>query len=148
MTFQFAYENILSLKEKEKDLTLSEVGRLTIKKEGIQKELNSLRQNRLDCAAQWEQQNNVTFISHILQRNEYLGFLDKKIASFEKKLAEVDREIAVKKDELLSKQKEAKTWTSLREKSLNSYLEQQKKVEQDVLDEIASIRHFHQNAMI
>ncbi|RDU35891.1 flagellar export protein FliJ [Neobacillus piezotolerans] len=144
MTFHFPYEHILSLKEREKDLSLSEMGLLIIKKEGIEKELHSLAQKRHDCISQWEQVEGGTFISDILQQNEYLDFLDLKITRLEAELKAVEQDIAEQKEELLLKQKEEKTWHLLREKSLDSYMEQQKKIEQDSLDEIAAIRHYHQ----
>ncbi|WP_409273978.1 flagellar export protein FliJ [Neobacillus sp. SCS-31] len=148
MTFQFPYQHILSLKEREKDLSLSEMGLLMMKKEGIEKELDSLVQKRQDCISQWEQTEGGTFISDILQQNEYLEFLDVKISRMEQERREIEQEIAGKKEELLLKQKEEKTWHLLKEKSLDAYMEQQKKIEQDNLDEIAAIRHYHQRVSL
>lgn len=148
MTFQFPYQHILSLKEREKDLSLSEMGLLMIKKEGIEKELDSLARKRHDCISQWEQFGGGTFISDILQQNEYLDFLDVKITRMEEERRAIEQEIAIKKEELLSKQMEEKTWHLLREKSLDAYMEQQKKIEQDTLDEIAAIRHYHQRVSL
>ncbi|WP_059172714.1 flagellar export protein FliJ [Bacillus sp. FJAT-27445] len=148
MTFQFPYEHILSLKGREKDLSYSEMGLLMIKKEGIQKELDSLIQKRQDCILQWEQMEEGTYISAILQQNEYLDFLAGKISRVEEELKAIEQEIAEKEEELLLKQKEEKTWHRLREKSFDAYVEQQKKLEQDTLDEIAAIRHYHQRATL
>ncbi|WP_053365314.1 flagellar export protein FliJ [Bacillus sp. FJAT-27245] len=148
MTFQFPYEHILSLKEREKDLSLSEMGLLMMKKENIEKELDSLVRKRHDCISQWEQLEGGTFISDILQQNEYLDYLDVKISRMEQERMEIEQEIAGKKEELLLKQKEEKTWHLLKEKSLDAYMEQQKKIEQDNLDEIAAIRHYHQRVSL
>lgn len=144
MTFQFPYERILNLKEKEKDHAFSELGLSLKVKEAVEKELNKLIQEKDECLLRWKQSNEITYISVIQQRNEYLGFINTKIAAIEARLAEIDEEIRMKKEEYLSKQKDEKTWHHLREKSFSEYVEKQKKIEQNLLDEMATIRHFHQ----
>jgi flagellar protein FliJ len=144
MTFRFPYEHILSIKEKEKDHAFSELGLSLKVKETVMNELNKLIQEKDDCLERWRQSTEVTYISLIQQRNEYLGFIDTKIASIEEKLHQIDEEIRLKKEAYLSKQKDEKTWHHLREKSYSEYVEIQKKVEQNMLDEMATIRHYHQ----
>lgn len=144
MTFRFPYEHILSIKEKEKDHAFSELGLSLKVKETVMNELNKLIQEKDDCLERWRQSTEVTYISLIQQRNEYLSFIDTKIASIEAKLHQIDEEIKLKKEAYLSKHKDEKTWHHLREKSYVEYVEQQKKVEQNLLDEMATIRHFHQ----
>lgn len=144
MTFRFPYEHILSIKEKEKDHAFSELGLSLKVKETVLNEMNKLIQEKDECLERWRQSTEVTYISLIQQRNEYLGFIDIKIASIEEKLHQIDQEIQRKKEEYLSKQKDEKTWHHLREKSFTEYVEQQKKVEQNLLDEMATIRHYQQ----
>jgi flagellar protein FliJ len=144
MTFQFPYERILNLKEKEKDHAFSELGLSMKVKEAVMKELNTLIQQKDECLLRWKQSTEPTYISVIQQRNEYLGFIDTKIAAIEARLNEIDEEIKMKKEQYLTKQKDEKTWHHLREKSFSEYIEKQKKVEQNILDEMATIRHFQQ----
>jgi flagellar protein FliJ len=146
MTFQFPYEHILNIKEKEKDHAFSELGLSLKVKEAVMNELKSLVQEKDDCLLRWKQSSEVTYISVIQQRNEYLSFIDSKIAKIEQKLAEIDEEIKSRKEEYLTKQKDEKTWNHLREKSFSEYVEKQKKIEQNLLDEMATIRHFHGRA--
>lgn len=146
MTFQFQYEQILNLKEKEKDHAFSELGLSLKVKEAVQQELNSLIQEKEECLLRWKQSNEVTYISLIQQRNEFLQFIDQKITKIKVKLAQIDEEIKMKKEEYLSKQKDEKTWHHLRDKSFQEYVEKQKKIEQNLLDEMATIRHYHQRA--
>lgn len=86
-----------------------------------------------------------TSIADIQQRNEYLVHLTKQITSLEEKLNVIDQEIARKKSVLLTKQTDEKTWNHLRDKAFEKYVEKQKKVEQNLMDEMASIRHYHQS---
>jgi flagellar protein FliJ len=144
MTFQFPYERILNLKEKEKDHAFSELGLSMKVKEAVMKELNALIEQKDECLLRWKQSTEPTYISVIQQRNEYLSFIDTKIAAIEARLHEIDEEIKLKKEQYLTKQKDEKTWHHLREKSFSEYVEKQKKIEQNILDEMATIRHFHQ----
>jgi flagellar protein FliJ len=144
MTFQFPYERILNLKEKEKDHAFSELGLSMKVKEAVMNELNAIIQQKDECLQRWKQSTEPTYISVIQQRNEYLGFIDTKIAAIEARLNEIDEEIKLKKEHYITKQKDEKTWNHLREKSFTEYIEKQKKVEQNILDEMATIRHFHQ----
>jgi flagellar protein FliJ len=144
MTFQFPYERILNLKEKEKDHAFSELGLSMKVKEAVMNELNAIIQQKDECLQRWKQSTEPTYISVIQQRNEYLGFIDTKIAAIEARLNEIDEEIKLKKEQYLTKQKDEKTWHHLREKSFSEYIEKQKKVEQNILDEMATIRHFQQ----
>jgi flagellar protein FliJ len=144
MTFQFQYEQIVSLKEKERDHAFLELGLSQKVKEAVLQELKVILAERDDCLSRWKQSNEVTYISVIQQRNDYLLFIEQKISRIEEKLAVIDEEIKRKKEDYLAKQRDEKTWHHLREKSFAEYVEKQKKIEQNLLDEMATIRHYHQ----
>jgi len=143
MTFHFPYMHILDLKEKEKDQALSELGMITRKKEAAIKELRSFEAKRNEFLQQTETSRK-TSIADIQQRNEYLYYLDQKLAESEDRIVLMDQEIEDKQAELLEKQQEEKTWSHLRDKSFEKYVQKQKKIEQDLMDEMAAIRYFHQ----
>ncbi|WP_342429542.1 flagellar export protein FliJ [Neobacillus sp. FSL H8-0543] len=145
MTFHFPYLHILNLKEKEKEQAYLEFGRTIRKKELIQAEHKSFEQKRNEFLTQVESAKGKTSIADIQQRNEYLVHLTKQITSLEEKLNVIDQEIARKKSVLLTKQTDEKTWNHLRDKAFEKYVEKQKKVEQNLMDEMASIRHYHQS---
>jgi flagellar protein FliJ len=144
MTFQYSYEHILNLKEKEKDQAFSELGQSLRKKERIQLELDELLKEKEERLVSWGHSNKPVYISVMQQRSDYLEYVDKKIAKIEAQLAMIESEIAIKKAAFLDKQKDEKTWSHLREKAHSDYLENQKKEEQKFLDEVAVIRHYHQ----
>ena len=143
MTFHFPYMHILDLKEKEKDQALSELGMITRKKEAAIKEHRSFEAKRNEFLQQTETSRK-TSIADIQQRNEYLYYLDQKLAESEDRIVLMDQEIEDKQAELLEKQQEEKTWSHLRDKSFEKYVQKQKKIEQDLMDEMAAIRYFHQ----
>ncbi|WP_045518434.1 flagellar export protein FliJ [Neobacillus niacini] len=144
MTFQFSYIHILNLKEKEKEQALVELGQIGRKKEVIKEEHRSLDQKRNLFLQQVETGKGTASIADIQQRNEYLTYLNRKMSRLEEQINLIDKEIEVKKLNLLDKQKDEKTWSHLRDKSFEKYVQKQKKIEQDLMDEMAAIRHFHQ----
>jgi len=144
MTFHFPYKHILNIKEKEKEQAYSEFGQSLRKKETVMNELHYLVEERDGCIKRWEQAQATTVIAMMQQRNDYLEHLNRKIAKVEKQLLTIDEEIALKKEEFLAKKKDEKTWHCLRDKSFDEYVQKQKKMEQDFLDEMATVRHYHQ----
>ncbi|MDR7080060.1 flagellar FliJ protein [Neobacillus niacini] len=144
MTFQFPYIHILNLKEKEKEQALVELGQIGRKKEVIKEEHRFLEQKRNLFLQQMETGKGIASIADIQQRNEYLAYLNEKMSRLEEQINLIDKEIAVKKLDLLDKQKDEKTWNHLRDKAFEKYVQKQKKIEQDLMDEMAAIRHFHQ----
>lgn len=144
VSFQFPYIHILNLKEKEKEQALLELGQIGRKKEVIMDEYRSLEQKRNLFLQQVETGKSTASIADIQQRNEYLSYLNQQISKIEEQIILIDKEMAVKKLELLDKQKDEKTWNHLRDKAFEKYVQKQKKIEQDLMDEMAAIRHFHQ----
>ncbi|MEH7492643.1 flagellar export protein FliJ [Neobacillus niacini] len=144
MSFQFPYIHILNLKEKEKEQALLELGQIGRKKEAIMDEHRSLEQKRNLFLQQVETGKGTASIADIQRRNEYLSYLNQHISKLEEQINLIDKEMAVKKLELLDKQKDEKTWNHLRDKAFEKYVQKQKKIEQDLMDEMAAIRHFHQ----
>ncbi|MFS0775139.1 flagellar export protein FliJ [Neobacillus sp. 3P2-tot-E-2] len=145
MTFQFPYIHILNLKEKEKEQALLELGEIGRKKEAIMEEHRSLEQKRILFLQQVETGKGTASIADIQQRNEYFRYLNQEMSKLEAQIHLIDNEMAVKKLDLLDKQKDEKTWNHLRDKAFEKYVQKQKKIEQDLMDEMAAIRHFNQH---
>ncbi|MEH7112335.1 flagellar export protein FliJ [Neobacillus niacini] len=148
MTFHFPYIHILNLKEKEKEQALLELGEIGRKKEAIMEEHRSLELKRNLFLQQAETRKGSASIADIQQRNEYMTYINQQMSQLEEQINLIDKEMDNKKLDLLDKQKDEKTWNHLREKSFEKYVQKQKKMEQDLMDEIATIRHFHQRLSI
>lgn len=148
MTFHFPYIQILNLKEREKEQALLELGQIERKKEAILMEYRTVDLERSELLDRMEDAEGTASIADIQQRNDYLTILNSKIGSLKNQLAQVETEIANQKAHLLAKQQEEKTWLHLRENLWEKYMQKQKKAEQETMDEMAAIRHFHQNFSI
>jgi flagellar protein FliJ len=143
MTFRFPYINILTIKEKEKDQAYSEYGMIVKKKSALLEELDSYIQDRDERIARWEQEA-VSSIIDIRQRSHFLEGLNGKISKVEKDLLKVEEELQAKQSVFFEKRKDERMWLHLRDKSYEMYLQKEKKEEQDLMDEMATVRHYHQ----
>ncbi|MBM4764141.1 flagellar export protein FliJ [Bacillus sp. B15-48] len=144
MSFRYQHSNILNLKEKQKDQAYSEYGQTVKKKEGMLEELHTYTQEREERLNVWEQSNRLTSVVEIQQRSQYLQSLNLKIARAQAGLDKVEKALQEKQHDFLEKKKEEQVWLHLRDQSYEMYLQKQKRAEQDRLDEIATIRHYHQ----
>ncbi|MFF2448092.1 flagellar export protein FliJ [Neobacillus sp. NPDC058068] len=141
MTFRFPYEHILNLKEKEKEQAFSEYGSLVKKKDQLKEEIHCLLEEQDE---QMNRANRMTSVVEMQQQSHYLNLLIQKIAQAKEVLGKLDEELRIKQEKYLEKHKDERMWNFLRDKSLDTFLQKEKKVEQDQLDELAVIRHFHQ----
>lgn len=147
MTFQFPYKNILTIKEKEKDQAYSEFGVILKKKSALLAELHSCIQERDDRVARWEQEGRTTVIE-IRQRSHFLEGLNVKISKMDQDLVKVEEELQEKQAHFFEKKKDEHMWQHLRDKSYEAYIQKEKKEEQDRMNEMATIRHYHQRLSI
>ncbi|MBS4213048.1 flagellar export protein FliJ [Neobacillus rhizophilus] len=142
MSFQFRFEKILNMKEKEKESALNEMNMVRKKKEIAEGELLELVERKESYLQDFEQKASLR-VTEMLEREQYLYFLDKQIERVKRKVADLTRDFNLKNQLLLSKNQEEKVWSTWREKSFDEYSEKIKRDEQNMLDEMAVIRYFH-----
>lgn len=144
MSFQFRFEKILTMKEKEKESALNEMNVARKTKELAEQQLLELvnRKERYLRDYQTSMRTSLT-VTEIQEREQYLLFLNKQIERERTKVENLTRELALKNQLLLSKNQEEKMWSTWRDKSYDAYAENLKREEQSVLDEMAVIRYFH-----
>lgn len=144
MSFQFRFEKILTMKEKEKESALNEMNVARKTKELAEQQLLELvnRKERYLRDYQTSMRTSLT-VTEIQEREQYLLFLNKQIERERTKVENLTRELALKNQLLLAKNQEEKMWSTWRDKSYDAYAENLKREEQSVLDEMAVIRYFH-----
>jgi flagellar protein FliJ len=147
MNFRFSYINILNLKEKEKDQAYSEYGLIVKKKTVLLEELESIIHERDERISRWEGED-LTSVIEIRQRSHFLEGLNVKIAKIKKDLLKVEEELQAKQAIFFDKKNDERMWQHLRDKSYELYLQKEKKEEQDLMDEMATIRHYHQQLSV
>ncbi|MEO2076753.1 MAG: flagellar export protein FliJ [Bacillus sp. (in: firmicutes)] len=143
MSFQFRFEKILTMKEKEKESALHEMNVVKHMKETVEKQLLDLVEKKESYIMAFEKIANQSIkVTDIQEREQYIHFLNKQIDRLRKKVLEITQEFNRKSHLLVAKNQEEKMWSSWREKSLDEYTEKIKREEQNQLDEMAVIRYF------
>lgn len=148
MTFRYQYEQIVTMKEKEKEQVLTEFTASVLKRDNIRNELHTLQEKRNEWIVKWEKTDTAYTAAAIHQQKEYLTFLDLKMNQVIRTLQVMENELRMKQHELLEKQKDEKMWNHLREQSRQSYEECQKRVEQNMLDEMATIQYYQKRSTL
>ncbi|MEH7336026.1 flagellar export protein FliJ [Neobacillus drentensis] len=144
MSFQFRFEKILSMKEKEKESALNEMNVFRKLKETAEKQLLDMIDKKESYLRDYERlMKNTLRITDIQESEQYIHFLNKQIEKLRKKVMELTKEFQVKNHLLLAKNQEEKMWSSWREKSFAEYTDKINREEQNLLDEMAVIRYFH-----
>lgn len=142
MSFKFPYEHIIKIKEQEKETAYLAFGAALQQKERMIRELQDLQTQQSENLRKLE--GSTLSISTIQQQTHYLNHMNEKIAEMEKHLISIEKEVWNKQQEFLEKQKDERTWHHLREKSHEAYIQEQRKAEQNMLDEMATVRYYHQ----
>lgn len=143
MSFQFRFEKILTMKEKEKESALHEMNVVKHMKETVEKQLLDLVEKKESYIMAFEKIANQSIkVTDIQEREQYIHFLNKQIDRLRKKVLEITQEFNRKSHLLVAKNQEEKMWNTWREKSLDEYTEKIKRDEQNQLDEMAVIRYF------
>ncbi|MCM3763583.1 flagellar export protein FliJ [Neobacillus niacini] len=144
MSFQFRFEKILTMKEKEKESALNEMNVARKTKELAEQQLLELVKRKESYLRDYQTSMRTSLtVTEIQEREQYLLFLNKQIERERTKVENLTRELALKNQLLLAKNQEEKMWSTWRDKSYDAYAENLKREEQSVLDEMAVIRYFH-----
>jgi flagellar protein FliJ len=144
MSFQFRFDKILTMKEKEKESALNEMNVARKMKELAEQQLLELVERKESYLLDYQTSMRMSLtVTEIQEREQYQHFLNKQIERERAKVANLTRELALKNQMLLAKNQEEKMWSTWRDKSYDAYAENLKREEQNVLDEMAVIRYFH-----
>lgn len=146
MSFQFRFEKILTMKEKETESAFHEMNVIKTIKETAEQQLLQLVEKKDSYIQDYQtMMRNSLRVTDIQEREQYIHFLNKQIDRARKKVNELTQEFHLKNNLLLAKNQEEKIWSSWREKSLEEYTEKINREEQNQLDEMAVLRYFHKN---
>lgn len=146
MSFQFRFEKIVTMKEKEKESAFHEMNVFKKLKETAEHQLLDLVEKKESYVRDYQNlMRNSISVTDIQEREQYIHFLNKQIEKIRKKVSELTQEFNLKNNLLLAKNQEEKIWSSWRKKSLEEYTANINREEQNQLDEMAVLRYFHNN---
>lgn len=146
MSFQFRFEKIVTMKEKEKESAFHEMNVFKKLKETAEHQLLDLVEKKESYVRDYQNLMRISIsVTDIQEREQYIHFLNKQIEKIRGKVSELTQEFNLKSNLLLAKNQEEKIWSSWREKSLEEYTAKINREEQNQLDEMAVLRYFHNN---
>lgn len=140
--FQFAFENILKIKEKMEEQKKSELGVL------VQRQLG--QQERIEIT-EGKCQNNLRTLKEVQSKKLQIGeikryqqadkFYRRKLSEERWQLEVLNGQVEQKREEVTGVMQERKTYEKLKEKALWEYQQEAKKQEAKRVDELVSYRY-------
>ena len=140
--FSFRLQSYLSLKTKIEDMKRNEFGKAVAALEAEKQRLAELEQEKDDCIEEFRRKVESSIDSRNLNRfNLFIDLLKERIKAQMAQVARAEALVRAKRAELVEAMKDRKILETLREKDYTEYLDEEKKSEQKVLDDLVSYRY-------
>jgi flagellar FliJ protein len=139
--FSFKLQPVLNVRVQQEDNLKNELGKAMQKLEAEKFQLQQLENALSDLVKEFNEKTKKTTVHSLIEFNEYLSLLNSKI-----KLQKENVNIAVQnvdkiRDELVEAIKARQILDKYREKKLEEYALEQKRLEQRTNDEIVTYKH-------
>jgi len=140
--FNFRLQTYLNLKAKIEDQKRNEFGKAVAALELEKTKLVNLQQERNDCIDEFRKKVESTIEPGGINRyNLYLDVLKKRIAEQKSRVARAEAFLRAKRAELVEAMKNRKILETLKEKDFETYLIEEKKNEQKIVDDLISYKY-------
>ncbi|PLT34547.1 flagellar export protein FliJ [Bacillus sp. V5-8f] len=142
MIYQYKFEKILTIKEKEKNDALSKYNEAVKTFEVVAEKLYKLLKKKEDLLAyQQEQLQKGLTVQEIRHNQLFMDNLEKIIEHCQKSVIEARQRMNLHQDKLMERNIEVKKYQKIRERDFQRFLEGIKEAENKMMDEI-SIQQF------
>lgn len=140
--FKFKLASVLSLKEKIEDSKKRELGAATLHKERLLSEKLELIERREEAVQAVKKHNSKTVdIQSLRVFNTYNAYMEQAIELKNKEVQEAEKKVEEKREVLLEAVKERKILDNLKEIQNEVFMEEEKRGEQRILDDIVTYRY-------
>lgn len=140
MKYKFAFQKVLDVKEKEKEVAKEEFGSSKQRQMELDRKLAGLESEKDKIYHQFNQVNRKA-VWEILEVHEELQHVDQQVKRLTQQSEQLHLEVEHKQIVLFEKTKEAKVWNLWKDKSKKEFIKQQERIEQAMLDEMAILRY-------
>lgn len=144
MGYQFPLQRVLDVKEKEKQQAQQELGNSLKKQQEAETKMTLLNEKRGNVQSSMLQQNSGCKASRLHEYQRYITYLDQQILQVEHHLVQTKIEVDHKQGILVQKSKEERVWQGWKQELFQRHQQEVSKKEQEMLDEMASVRYFRQ----
>lgn len=140
--FKFSLESVLSLKKNTEEMKKRELGLLNIEKEKLHKKKQQLEYQKVQLLHEMREHSiNRLEVEALKNYNTYYPIIKKQEDQIIKEIAVMDQCIQEKKDELHEALKNRKILENLKAIQLEEYRQEEKRQEQQVVDEIVTYKY-------
>ena len=140
--FKFKLASVLSLKEKIEDSKKRELGAATLHKERLLSEKLELVERREEAVQAVKKHNSETVdIQSLRVFNTYNAYMEQAIELKNKEVQEAEKKVEEKREALLEAVKERKILDNLKEIQNEVFMEEEKRGEQRILDDIVTYKY-------
>lgn len=145
--FRFSFQKILDLKENEKEFAQLQMANAIKKQEESQRRKDEIYQKIITTQNLMnEKQSCGVNVFELRMLENYVDQLKEQLMNSSRELENSQTLVSKSQNNLRMKMKEEKTWVNLKEKKLSEFIEQSKLIEQNLFDEMASIRYYRMTA--
>lgn len=148
MTYRFPLQRVLDVKEKEKQQAQQDLGLSLQVQQDVEEKMSELSEKRTSTQARMLQPNRGCKASDLHEHQRYISYLDQQILRLQKNLLQTKLEVEKQQGILIEKSREERVWQSWKQELHIRHQREALKQEQDMLDELASIRYFRQQNQV
>jgi flagellar protein FliJ len=141
MKFNFPFQKVLEVKEREKELAQLEYGTLKRRQLELDEQIEGLELAKDKVFDQFNEVHQKT-VWEILEVHEDIKYVNLQKERLERQSLQLIQEVEQKQQVLVEKSKEAKIWNKWKEKSIETFEKQLVQKEQAILDEMAVLQYF------
>lgn len=141
--FNFRFQKILDLKGNEKGFAQIQMAD-ALKQQEVGNQRNAAIYQQLADAEnlKWEKQQDGVNISELLMLVNWIHQLQEQLLSSNRELERLQNNVSKSQNQLREKAQEEKTWDNLKQHKAEQFHEQNKVIEQNFFDELASTRFY------
>lgn len=142
MGYQFRFEKIMSVKEREKNEALSAYNTSVKRFEEVAEKLYDLLKKKEDLES-YQSMKLVSglAVQEIRHHQQFINNLQKSIEQYQQMVQNARNHMLFQQEKLMQKNIEVKKYEKMKEKGLHEFLEEIKHIEARQMDDI-SIQHF------
>ena len=144
MSYRFPLQRVLDVKEKEKQQAQQELGVSLQKQHDTEEQMIAISEKRIDTQSRMLVQNRGFKASQLHEHQRYISYLDGQMIQLQSNLQQTIIEVEKKQGVLIAKSREERVWQSWKQELFFRHQQEALKQEQEMLDEMASIRYFRQ----
>jgi flagellar FliJ protein len=140
MKFDFSFQKVLDVKEKEKEIAEQEYGTMKLRQLELEDQMDGLESEKDKAFDLYNHVNRKT-VWELIEVQKEIEHVNLKMEQLKHQSQRIQHEVEQKHQVLIEKTQDAKMWNQWKAKSKQVFLKQMERQEQAMLDEMAVLRY-------